>query len=355
MSGRYERVNAQDEEDAPSPIAAARTTHSSLPTSPPPSFHSRASSVAPRNRTVQDPTLADAFDADESDSDDEPDDRQRLVRQNTDPVQPAGSSAPYSPVGSSASSPPPQPPRHQPSATATSSNRIFGSGIQNEGVFSNLTAKPERGGTEKEEQPPTYEQAAADSAPPYWETTILAPGLGGIDDVYIDGMPVGSVFSFVWNGMISMSFQLVGFLLTYLLHSTHAAKNGSRAGLGITLIQYGFYMKGSGGSGAGGMGGDDGAGDSGYASPPDPNSHDFDPGSVAGGSGGSGSGSGGISDVASSEWVAYILMIVGWFILIRSVSDYLRARRHEQLVLQSPDRGLGVAIIAEGESSERVV
>lgn len=168
-------------------------------------------------------------------------------------------------------------------------------------------------------------------------------------------MPVGSVFSFVWNGMISMSFQLVGFLLTYLLHSTHAAKNGSRAGLGITLIQYGFYMKGSGGSGAGGMGGDDGAGGDGYASPPDPNSHDFDPGSVAGGSGGSGGGSGGISDVASSEWVAYILMIVGWFILIRSVSDYLRARRHEQLVLQSPDRGLGVAIIAEGESSERVV
>lgn len=204
----------------------------------------------------------------------------------------------------------------------------------------------------------TYEQAAADSAPPYWETTILAPGLGGADDVYIDGMPVGSVFSFVWNGMISMSFQLVGFLLTYLLHSTHAAKNGSRAGLGITLIQYGFYMKGSsgGGAGAGGMGGDEGAGggDGGYASPPDPNSHDFDPSTVAS-SGGGGGGSGGLSDVASSEWVAYILMIVGWFILIRSVSDYLRARRHEQLVLQSPDRGLGVAIIAEGESSERVV
>jgi hypothetical protein len=30
-----------------------------------------------------------------------------------------------------------------------------------------------------------------------------------------------------------------GFLLTYVLHTTHAAKNGSRAGLGITLIQLG--------------------------------------------------------------------------------------------------------------------
>lgn len=200
----------------------------------------------------------------------------------------------------------------------------------------------------------SYEQAAADSAPPYWETTILAPGLGGPDEVYIDGMPVGSVFSFVWNGMISMSFQLVGFLLTYLLHSTHAAKNGSRAGLGITLIQYGFYMKGT--SGGAGAPGDGMPGGDGYAAPQDPNSHDFDPNTVQGGSGGSDSGGGSsLSDVASSEWVAYILMIVGWFILIRSVSDYLRARRHEQLVLQSPDRGLGIPIIAEGESVETVV
>lgn len=37
--------------------------------------------------------------------------------------------------------------------------------------------------------------------------------------------------------------QATGFLLTYLLHTTHAAKNGSRAGLGITLIQLGFYLK----------------------------------------------------------------------------------------------------------------
>jgi hypothetical protein len=42
-----------------------------------------------------------------------------------------------------------------------------------------------------------------------------------------------------------MSFQLVGFLLTYLLHITHSAKNGSRAGLGITLVQFGFMMRGT--------------------------------------------------------------------------------------------------------------
>ncbi len=152
--------------------------------------------------------------------------------------------------------------------------------------------------------------------------------------------------------MISMSFQLVGFLLTYLLHTTHAAKNGSRAGLGITLVQYGFYMKGSGSSGSPSNGQEPQ-----FSQPPDPNSHNFDPntvGAAAQGMDTTGS-SGGWSEVASSEWLAYVLMVVGWFILIRAVSDFLKARRHEQLVLQSPDRGLSVPIIASGEEAEAVV
>jgi hypothetical protein len=149
--------------------------------------------------------------------------------------------------------------------------------------------------------------------------------------------------------MISMAFQLVGFLLTYLLHSTHAAKNGSRAGLGITLIQYGFYMKsappGSGAHGGGAHGHMEGEG---YSNPADPNAHDFNPDDVNG----DGSGS---DDISGSDWAAYLLMIVGWFILIRAVSDYLKVRRHEQLVLQSPGRGLGIPVIATGENPERVV
>jgi hypothetical protein len=59
----------------------------------------------------------------------------------------------------------------------------------------------------------------------------------------VDNLPTGSVFSFLWNLLISISFQFVGFLLTYLLHTTHAARFGSRAGLGVTLIQYGFALR----------------------------------------------------------------------------------------------------------------
>ncbi|KAL2023275.1 hypothetical protein VTK56DRAFT_3013 [Thermocarpiscus australiensis] len=348
MSGRYERVNDHDDDEPETPSAPLPRPTYPIPNSPSPSFHSRASSVSSRERDTRvDPDLADAFDADGDASDDEGDDRQRLVCGNSTPsfaesTQTGGAATPAS-GGQSA-----QPQR--PVGGAPTTSRVYGSGIQSDGVFSNLSAKPDRGDGEKEEQPPSYEQAAADAAPPYWETTILAPGLGGPDDVYIDGLPVGSFFSFIWNGMISMAFQLVGFLLTYLLHSTHAAKNGSRAGLGITLIQYGFYMKSTPpGSGAGGMSGGHMAGD-GYANPSDPNTHNFNPDEVN-----QGGASGDSSDLTSSDWAAYILMVVGWFILIRAVSDYLKVRRHEQLVLQSPDRGLGIPVIATGERPETVV
>ena len=59
----------------------------------------------------------------------------------------------------------------------------------------------------------------------------------------IDDMPTGSLLVFTANCVISFFFQFVGFLLTYLLHTSHAGKYGSRAGLGITLIQFGFYSR----------------------------------------------------------------------------------------------------------------
>ncbi|KAK2628941.1 hypothetical protein QTJ16_002044 [Diplocarpon rosae] len=325
-SQRYERVSANDAE---SPISPVR------PSSPPPSFRSRASSLNTRHTlgSAVDQNLAETFDADGSDSDEENtgDDRQRLMRGT-----PTSSSTEQLDVTSPAGEAPRPIVERRPTQflvyavpPPSANGRVYGGGSGSDGVFANLSAKPERG-EKLEEHPPTYEQAAADAAPPYWETTILAPGMGGPDEVYVDGLPVGSVFSFIWNGMISMSFQLVGFLLTYLLHTTHAAKNGSRAGLGITL----------------------------YQQPPDPNSHEFDPSAVDGNTAGgmdSGTGAGGWSDVGTNDILAYILMIVGWFILIRAVSDFLKARRHEQLVLQSPERGLNVPVIATGEEPSTVV
>ncbi|KAJ2965417.1 hypothetical protein NUW54_g14125 [Trametes sanguinea] len=46
------------------------------------------------------------------------------------------------------------------------------------------------------------------------------------------------------GGTLSPSSSSPVFVLTYLLHTTHAAKYGSRAGLGLTLIQYGLIQYG---------------------------------------------------------------------------------------------------------------
>ncbi|KAL4788215.1 hypothetical protein BJX76DRAFT_200714 [Aspergillus varians] len=368
------RVNAQDDDDDKTPLSIA--LQPTTPASPPPSFRSHSRSVSPSarrllhddplNQNSTDQTLADAFDDSGSEDGDEPDDRQRLMRAQPTPYSAPDTSnisTPAGGVGASSSSgantetqsESNSPPTRGVQRTSTllpffggmsssNSNRHVSS--SNDGVFANLAAKPERG-EKSEDLPPSYEEAAADATPPYWETTILAPGISS-DEVYVDGLPVGSIFSFIWNAMISMSFQLVGFLLTYLLHTTHAAKNGSRAGLGLTLVQYGFYMKGGGETRSDGGGSDE------HIKPPDPNSHSFDPNKVADGTS-SGEGGGGSVTISTSEWISYVLMIVGWFILIRAISDFLRARRHEQLVLQSPERGLPVPVIAENERSETVV
>ncbi|KMU88099.1 metal homeostatis protein bsd2 [Coccidioides immitis H538.4] len=305
-SHRYQPVDTRADDDDDHSVAPGTSVAYPVPASPPPSFHSRASSPSSRPLFAQDPlhteadqTLADTFGDEQNDSDveDEIDDRQRLMRGNPTPPE-ENTQIP----GSSRETQRPSRPRSSTvlptfgTSGSSGAPRVIRSAA-NDGVFANLAAKPERG--EKR-----------DDLPP-----------------------------------------LVGFLLTYLLHTTHAAKNGSRAGLGLTLVQYGLYMKPGGGSEPVSS-----PGDPQYV-PPNPNGHDFSPGSISDGDAfdSGDSSSGGISGITTSEWISYILMIVGWFILIRAITDYLRARRHEQLVLQSPERGLPVPIIAEGERPENAV
>ncbi|KAF3207302.1 hypothetical protein TWF106_000446 [Orbilia oligospora] len=338
MAHRYERVQTDDHGDSRA---------AGVPTSPPPSFQSRPESPISPVEPTENTALADSFDS----SDDEDDDlrshnRGRGAAQETVHYE---SALPY--IAPSSSTPTPQPTTSTtPSGAAM--RRVIGNS-SNDGVFANLSAKPSVR-TEKplEEHPPSYEQAAADATPPYWETTILAPGMSP-DEVFIDGLPVGSVFAFVWNALISLSFQFIGFLLTYLLHTTHAAKNGSRAGLGITLVQYGFYMRGSASDNPAPP--SDGGPGTPESTPSDPNSYDFNSGTLPTDVVAAASSTSSSDAITGNEWFSYVLMVVGWFILIRAVADFLRARRTEQLVLASPDRGLGVAVIAEGENPDRSV
>ncbi|KAH9179856.1 hypothetical protein EDB89DRAFT_1842083 [Lactarius sanguifluus] len=246
---------------------------------------------------------------------------------------------------------------------------IVGGGTNNDGVFANVTAKPSRpiqlrNGDDvhlvpedsQKDAPPSYASAQADAVPPYWETTVHAPS--SPDDVIIDHLPTGSVFSFLWNLLISISFQFVGFLLTYLLHTTHAARFGSRAGLGVTLIQYGFALRTSPGEDVSanswwGMGSPyaNGNGMQGDV-PPTPT---FDTkeeaeeyyrkwnitmvdGMPSGTIPGATMDDHNSVNEATTDWLSFFLMTVGWFILITSLLSFWRVKRWERNILAVPAR-----------------
>ncbi|KAJ7603158.1 metal homeostatis protein bsd2 [Mycena polygramma] len=219
---------------------------------------------------------------------------------------------------------------------------VRGGGIENDGVFANVMAKPQRARTirtedgeihmvpedNQKEPPPSYASAQAEeSVPPYWETTVHAPaGLDLGSDMIIDDLPSGSVWVFLVNLFISFFFQLVGFLLTFLLHTSHAAKYGSRAGLGLTLIQYGFYSR----VGNAGDGEIDEVPEwpaltpnavSAQADPtaaPDPSQSDAGDLTLGG--------------VTSRDWLSFLLMTVGWFLLLSSFIGFWRIKRWESSI-----------------------
>ncbi|KAI3612312.1 metal homeostatis protein bsd2 [Moniliophthora roreri] len=235
----------------------------------------------------------------------------------------------------------------------------IGGGGSNDGVFSNVTAKPSRPVTVQEgdetyivpedsraDAPPSYSSAQADAVPPYWETTVHAPfSPDSPGEMIIDSLPTGSLFSFLWNMLLSVSFQFVGFLLAHLLHTTHAARLGARAGLGITLIQYGFALREKLGSNAN-LEGEANWEDSwrngrptwptaaeaseyynnGTAVPvngtaPTPTLTD-EQASIL------------VAD-ATTEWLSFFLMTVGWFILLTSILGFWRVKRWERNILAS--------------------
>lgn len=119
-----------------------------------------------------------------------------------------------------------------------------GQGLSFDGVFSNLTAKPDNNEDERNAQNetlPTYDEAAEDIVPSYYGMDLNSSDMY-VDEICIEGLPVGNIANLLWNVIVSTSFQFVGFLITYILHTSHAAKQGSRFGLGLTFLSYAYSM-----------------------------------------------------------------------------------------------------------------
>ncbi|KAF5095719.1 hypothetical protein D0Z03_001770 [Geotrichum reessii] len=307
--------------------------------------------------------LVDAFEG-SSDSDiydsDWDDDRQIDQSDSDDIIDTVGASASAAAVAATSSSTSSHTVSNTPSSrrsllsflpwrSSGSPRRAITINSQNDGVFSNITAKPETDG-QSEDFPPTYEEASSDQAPPYWETTIMTPGFG--DEIFIEGLPVGSPINFIWNMMVSSAFQFVGFLLTYLLHTSHAAKQGSRAGLGFTLFQYGFYLK------------PNTAGDSTAPTkefePSQPNDYEISSTSQSmGGSFHQDASSSGSSSIDSNSsgsttgWVSIFLIVLGGIIIVKAALDYAAVRKMEQVIEGRSGGGTTTPIEEEGDDDTR--
>ncbi|KAG8203460.1 hypothetical protein GWM34_01596 [Candida africana] len=224
----------------------------------------------------------------------------------------------------------------------TNNGRFIGQGT--DGVFRNLMAKPdtEEMRQQQELNPPSYEEAAADASPEYWELTMISPMYE--DEVFVQGLPVGNIANFVWNALVSVAFQFVGFILCYLLHTSHAAKQGSRAGLGINLIMYGWNLVPQ---------------NFGHPDklpkkyqPENPNDFDINKSTkISGKVDGYNSGifiqnsnadtkdsNGGdwLGGSGSASYVAYGLIAFGLFIILKSLVDYYRVKQLERAILNPP-------------------
>ncbi|KAF8896229.1 metal homeostatis protein bsd2 [Infundibulicybe gibba] len=233
-------------------------------------------------------------------------------------------------------------PTHYTRVATSEARGTHGGGVENDGVFANVMAKPqvarvvrtEAGDVHivpednQKEAPPSYSDAQADSVPPYWETTVHAPSNGGLNtpdgEMIVEDLPTGSFWVFTLNIFVSFFFQFVGFLLTYILHTSHAGKFGSRAGLGLTLIQYGFYSRAAAFAEEG-----DGttvidaatswrrAGDSSNIDGPTPTVDPSDPSFVG---------------VTSKDWLSFLFMTLGWFLFLSSVLGFWRVKRWESSI-----------------------
>ena len=224
--------------------------------------------------------------------------------------------------------------------------RIIGGGTDNDGVFSNVAAKPSSHTTPvmnadgnihlvpedsfaQKESPPSYADAQLDQAPSYnaVTTTIVVPdgetGASGAEET-------GGVATFLMHALISFFFQFIGFVMTHMMAVNHAGRCGSRAGLGATFIQFGLYLRSNpeedgadvvniiGGLDAGSGSGTITATSDGAPSYPPPASDD----SVS-------------MSPAAREWLSFFFMTTGWFILLHSTVSFWRAKRWERVINES--------------------
>ncbi|KAI8619491.1 hypothetical protein BC830DRAFT_770290 [Chytriomyces sp. MP71] len=229
-------------------------------------------------------------------------------------AEPSGSSSSSSsnsvppPVGSSSQGPLP-----------SKGSKVVGAGA--DGVFGHLGVvsaafDDTEASSKSSAEPPGYRDVFLDQVtieenvdpgalPHYLDAGVTVGGVVCEDgDVLVDGMPVGDFFSFFANLFISMSFDFIGFLMTSMLATSHAAKCGAKSGLGITFMRYGMLVLEK-----------DAEVEDATARY---NPQDYDR----------------VERIAKhNDMIAYIMILFGAFIMMRANADYVKAQRVRNVML----------------------
>jgi hypothetical protein len=102
--------------------------------------------------------------------------------------------------------------------------------------------------------------------------------------------------------LVCLTFDFIGFLIATLISNNHAAKCGARTGLGVILVKYGFVIRTK------MLENQDDIFDNPQENPDQRHL------------------------TAQGEWICYIFIIVGWFLILRSNAEYVRIRRLKQMI-----------------------
>jgi hypothetical protein len=106
---------------------------------------------------------------------------------------------------------------------------------------------------------------------------------------------------------VSTIFHFIGFFLTYLLHTSHATKNGSKMGLGITFVTVGIQMMTGKGYGEQET---DANSDTGYMGNIDE----------------------GMQTAEELIGLSYVAIILGFVIMLHSCLEFFRVKRTEMVI-----------------------
>ncbi|KAI9331085.1 hypothetical protein BDR26DRAFT_870693 [Obelidium mucronatum] len=222
------------------------------------------------------------------------------------------------PVSSSSSSS--AAPAQPPSGTQSKQSKALEAAKPNttDGVFANLgVVNTSAELSEEHRPPPTYRDVFADNVaiaesddrgalPHYLDNAVNVVAEDG--EVLIDGLPVGDFFSFMANLFVSITFDFMGYMMTTMLATTYAARCGSRSGLGLTFIRYGFLV----------LEKDQEVEEATYKYDPDNYEQ-----TVAIGK--------------QNDFIAYLMVAFGFFLMLRANADFIRAKRLQAVMIQAAD------------------